>query len=150
MCIRDRFEMFADGQVWATKEYRSNSGDDIAVQHRNLMLAGMAGMGYIDPTAAVFRVYLKERGTPVRDAQAKPVHAGITLTRDVLASRKLLISERCPELIKEMHLYAWDENKPDVPIKKNDHGCDALRYGVMAHFRRKYGRKVIKFTRDVA
>lgn len=38
----------------------------------------------------------------------------------------------CPNLLREMPALSWDPNRRDeVPIKKDDHAPDALRYGVM-------------------
>jgi len=42
---------------------------------------------------------------------------------------KLTIDPSCEELIREMLGYSYKE-KEDRPVKKNDHGVDALRYGV--------------------
>lgn len=43
----------------------------------------------------------------------------------------LLVSPKCPETIREMFAYRWDEDKPEDPLKEDDHTCDALRYAVM-------------------
>lgn len=42
----------------------------------------------------------------------------------------LLISPKCPNTVREMLGYRWDEDHPDRPIKKDDHAVDALRYAV--------------------
>lgn len=54
---------------------------------------------------------------------------------------RLLVSPRCTNLIWELKRYRWKtyankklqyENNPyDEPHKKDDHACDALRYGIM-------------------
>jgi hypothetical protein len=48
----------------------------------------------------------------------------------VLGKPGLLISPKCPNTIREMLAYRWDEDHPDRPVKKDDHTCDALRYAV--------------------
>lgn len=40
----------------------------------------------------------------------------------------LLVAPGCPNTIREMLGYRWDEKNPDKPCKENDHTCDALRY----------------------
>jgi hypothetical protein len=45
---------------------------------------------------------------------------------------RLTVDPSCVELIREMETYQWKKDKPkDEPVKKFDHGCDALRYAVM-------------------
>lgn len=54
--------------------------------------------------------------------------------------QKLYISKKCPNLIWEMKRLRWatwatrkmraDKNKKEEQHKKNDHACDALRYGI--------------------
>lgn len=70
----------------------------------------------------------------------KDVHAGIELVQAKLKvqdnGRPLLtISRDCPNLTREMIGYRWREgtdlrDPPDDPRKKDDHGPDALRYGI--------------------
>ena len=92
------------------------------------------GPGFVDPSAASLKVYLQQRDIDVHDAKSKPVFGGIDMTASVLRRRQLKISQTCGELITEMDNYSWEPNRHDTPIKKDDHGCDALRYGVMAFF----------------
>ena len=128
-----QFGEYANGDVWVTDEYRSEPGSDIEQQYQSIRNR-FRGAGYADPSAAAFKVYLQDRGMEVRNAQAKPVLDGISLTASVLKHRHVYISKICGELITEMDNYSWDANKVDTPIKRDDHGCDALRYGVMAWF----------------
>lgn len=49
---------------------------------------------------------------------------------------RLFISANCINLIRELGKYAWEERKPDKPVKEeprkvDDHACDALRYMIM-------------------
>ena len=50
------------------------------------------------------------------------------------ARGRLNISPRCVHLLREINSYVWDEGpaarNEDKPIKRNDHGPDALRYWV--------------------
>lgn len=77
--------------------------------------------------------------TPARNA----VHEGIEYVQYMLAKNPVIgrpllrISKRCKNLIRELKAYRWEKSsdrginprdaKP-VPLKKNDHLCDALRY----------------------
>lgn len=72
------------------------------------------------------------------------VAAGIDIVRRRFGSPNspatLLITENNPELIYELKRYRWqlwankkmdrDKNKKEEPHKKDDHHCDAIRYGV--------------------
>jgi phage terminase large subunit-like protein len=82
-----------------------------------------------------------EHGVPIALGN-NDVRAGIVRVQNRFAQRKLFISERCRETLKEISNYRWDRyssskmenrrNKKEVPLKKNDHCMDALRYGVMS------------------
>lgn len=70
------------------------------------------------------------------------VGAGIVRLQNMIAMKKLFISERCEKTLKELEEYRFDKfassklaqrrNAKDSPLKKNDHCMDALRYGVMS------------------
>lgn len=65
---------------------------------------------------------------------------GIARVQSRFESRNLLISRRCEKLIWELNRYRWDKftsskiaqrrNAKEVPVKRDDHALDALRYGV--------------------
>jgi PBSX family phage terminase large subunit len=67
----------------------------------------------------------------------KLVNQGIRLVKKKLRLKadgkpRLIISDKCINLIEEFESYIWDRDKDedgkDKPIKKNDHALDALRY----------------------
>jgi hypothetical protein len=73
------------------------------------------------------------------------VSAGITRLKtrflgNALIGPELYISSSCDRLIWELRKYRWgkwahkkmqyDRNAKEEPVKKDDHACDALRYGV--------------------
>jgi hypothetical protein len=62
---------------------------------------------------------------PTNKAANRKAH-GISLIKDLLTSDKLIISDRCQELLHEMKIYVLD--KQGQYIKKNDHLIDSLRY----------------------
>ena len=63
----------------------------------------------------------------------KDLFAGISRVKsyfkNALGQSKLFIFSNCVNLIKEIKSYRW--GKLDVPIKKDDHALDELRYFVM-------------------
>lgn len=69
------------------------------------------------------------------------VHAGIARVQHMFKEQQLLISSRCTNLVSELMKYRWDrhltkardrKNQKEEPVKKDDHACDALRYGIMS------------------
>lgn len=68
------------------------------------------------------------------------VTAGINRVYSRLKNRQLFITSDCEHTVWEMQRYRWDKyankkvegknNAKETPMKKNDHACDALRYGV--------------------
>lgn len=67
------------------------------------------------------------------------VLAGINRVNEFLKRKELKIFKSCTNLIDEIQGYKWqklkpgvEKNEPDAPVKKKDHLCDCLRYGVMS------------------
>jgi len=86
----------------------------------------------VDPSAASFKLQLRQDGVRgVRDADHS-VLDGIRVVSTALTNGTLKIHESCEGLLKEMSTYAWDEKAQergeDKPLKIADHGPDALRY----------------------
>jgi PBSX family phage terminase large subunit len=94
----------------------------------------------LDPSAASFKVELRNRGYLVRDADNE-VNDGIRMTGTMMAKRKIRAHTRCVYLRKELYAYVWDAKKAEErgkeePLKQNDHLCDALRYYIKTKIRR--------------
>ena len=87
----------------------------------------------LDPSAASFKIELRNRGYRVKDAD-NDVRNGISKVSTMFALGKLLINKKCRYLVNELLGYIWDEKAAERgderPIKTNDHACDALRYGI--------------------
>lgn len=66
---------------------------------------------------------------PTAKASSKKAD-GISLMKDLLRDRKLLLSDRCINLRREMAGYMLDKN--GYFIKKNDHAIDCCRYTLAA------------------
>ena len=92
------------------------------------------------PSAADFKVQVRNakrmKATTARVFSGNnDVAMGIQTVGYYLAMAKLFISPRCKVLLREIDSYVWDESpaarNEDRPVKRNDHGPDALRYWVM-------------------
>lgn len=144
-------DVFDDGDtLWITREYYWNSreagkyekdnsqyGDDLMAFIQEIDYPPAAVI--IDPSAAGFKVEMRNRGLRAKDT-VETVNAdnsvleGIRAVNRMLTRKKIRIyKEGCPMLVKEMTSYAWDEkfiqqHGKERPLKVNDHACDALRY----------------------
>lgn len=95
-------------------------------------------------TGTSIQIEYVEHGIPIMPGN-NDVRAGISL----VSSRLIGVADRpqlyickdaCPNLVFEIQRYRWaswanraqnrDKNAKEEPHKKNDHACDALRYGV--------------------
>jgi PBSX family phage terminase large subunit len=87
----------------------------------------------VDPSAASFIQQLWRDGWAPEPAN-NAVKDGIRTVSGLLADGKLKIHRSCRHLIEEFPGYSWDEKKArrgeDAPVKVDDHGLDALRYGI--------------------
>lgn len=85
----------------------------------------------IDPSAASFKVVLKNSSFRVKDAD-NSVNDGIRVTAMLMSLRRLRIHKRCENTLCEIKSYVWDEKAAkhgeEKPVKLNDHAMDALRY----------------------
>lgn len=133
----------------ARKEMRQKSNDEFAKDFIDFI----DGVGYkdhvgsispmaieVDPSATGLKIDLRQHGVMVRPADHDVIE-GIRNVQDALAQNDLRIARWCTNTIMEHSGYVWDEEKQrewgeDVPVKKNDHTCDALRYLL----KRQYGR----------
>lgn len=70
------------------------------------------------------------------------VSAGINRVSSRLKNKQLYIAKNCVNLRWEINRYRWDKysnskiagkkSNKETPMKKDDHACDALRYGVVS------------------
>lgn len=82
----------------------------------------------------------RRKGLPVMEnSTAKGAYIiknGIPIVKKFLSSGRLMIHQRCTNLIFELKSYKYRRNLngtySDVPEKTDDHGPDALRYGLIA------------------
>lgn len=98
---------------------------------------------YIDPSAVDLIIQCEEVHLPVTKAD-NHVEPGIGKVKSLIDRDSLRVSETCTNLIREIQAYRYMKDRLGVdhtekPIKKDDHSCDALRYGVYSFklFKRK-------------
>lgn len=88
----------------------------------------------VDPSAASYVEQLHRDGVHGVTPADNSVLDGIRTVGSLIAAGRLLVHESARGLIEEIPGYSWDDEKAekgeDVPIKMDDHSCDALRYGV--------------------
>lgn len=133
------------GKTWyVIREWRHDSrksGRQMTdVEYSAAFIKWLTGLGIVptfievDPSAASFKEQLRRDGAPnVHDADNSVID-GIRNVSAALSNRKLYIHESCKGLIEEITNYRWDEKAQlkgeDAPIKREDHGPDALRYAI--------------------
>jgi PBSX family phage terminase large subunit len=139
--------MIDDGEnLWIEEEYYY-SGRDAGAQKTDSQYAddleafiGQKPVSFVivDPSAASFKAELRNRGIITKDAD-NDVLDGIRLTSTLLSLNILRINRRCKNTIREIQSYVWDpkptERGKEQPLKRDDHGPDALRYGVKTIFK---------------
>ena len=90
-----------------------------------------------DPSAPNFRKSLEFVFNMKAYKAENAVAEGIQYVRKAFEDQTLIIAPGCNELLRELHMYRWDEKAAllglDRPVKQDDHGADALRYGVYSY-----------------
>jgi phage terminase large subunit len=76
------------------------------------------------------------------------VLSGIRTVSSLLATDRLLVSDRCTNLVDQIPAYVWDPKATlrgeDKPIKAEDDEVDALRYAIFST--RALWQNVIRLT----
>ncbi|MEA5367733.1 terminase family protein [Amycolatopsis sp., V23-08] len=96
-----------------------------------------APLTVLDPSAASLRVQMRSDGWPGLRAADNRVDVGIRAFASLLSGGRLVIDHKaCPHLWDEACGYVWDDTAlargEEQPVKQDDHGPDAGRYGIMA------------------
>ncbi len=83
----------------------------------------------IDPSAASFIACVRKHGRFRAVPAVNSVADGIRHVSEALRSGRIDICPGCANAIREFALYSWTpDSARDVPIKKNDHAMDDIRY----------------------
>jgi len=146
-------DIYDDGRdLWVCREYywdsraeggyekdNSQYGDDL-VEFVNSEPALRPSAVVIDPSAASFKIEMRNRGLRAKDTVEtinadNDVLEGIRLVSTMLTKRLIHFYRGCTKTIEEMKAYVWDDKAmlksgKEKPVKVNDHAPDALRYGV--------------------
>lgn len=97
---------------------------------------------YPDPSAASFRLQLRRDHDEwaVKNAD-HDVLDGLRFVAQLLGQDRLRVLSGCAGLRGEIEGYVWDDKAQargeDQPLKRADHGPDALRYGCYSHLARR-------------
>lgn len=118
-----------------TGKQKTDAEHSLDVQRFMFRIGARASSIEMDPSAASFKLQLKNDGVrPIRDAN-NDVLDGIRVTGTALTAGTLKIHANCEQLIREFPSYVWDEKAQergeDKPMKAHDHSLDALRYAIM-------------------
>ena len=83
----------------------------------------------VDPSASSFLELLRREGWKVQKAD-NDVLSGIRLTADLLKSGKIVLCRSCPDCLREIEEYVWQEgpNAREQVKKERDHAMDDMRY----------------------
>lgn len=130
--------------LWVEKEYywdsskqgRQKTNSEYAEIIQQLIEPYNVKHIYIDPSAAAFKEDLRRLKIRTIDAD-NDVKNGIQRMTSEMKKGNLFVLEECPNLIRELESYVWDNKAADKgydePVKKNDHAVDALRYAIHTH-----------------
>ena len=136
---------FANGMIWVLDEWRHDGATEGQWTNGQQIMEIMKKFShhniryfYVDPEAKGFKVFLDRyqnllHGLTNVVPVDNDVKNGIELVNMWMMDKRLQISKNdCPELVRELGSYSWDEKAAlkgeDRPMKLNDHGADALRY----------------------
>lgn len=85
----------------------------------------------VDPSALSFIECIRSHGKFDVLPAINDVLNGIRKTSDCLKNGKIVITDDCTDLLREIESYVWQEGTvPDSPKKENDHALDDMRYFV--------------------
>lgn len=137
-------DIYDDGEtVWVDNEYRWDSRKELRQKTDGeyaddfMSFMGANRQRYcsavVDPSAASFIAELQRRGVYVIQGD-NDVLDGIRRVSSLLGRRRIRVHRRCEGLTGELRSYVWDSKAAAMgverPVKRVDHGPDALRYYV--------------------
>ena len=125
--LRIEEEYYYDSVVKGRSKTDAELADDI----QRFVLTKNVRAIYVDPSAASFKIELRNRNLPVLDAN-NDVLEGIKVTSKFITQKNLLMHRSCKTLIDCMQSYCWDAKAADKgldkPLKEREHILDATRY----------------------
>jgi len=141
----------ADDRIYVAREWRWDSRAKLRqltdAQYSTELRAWLPGLRpslgvrpdptavIVDPSAASFIAQAYRDSWVGVTGADNTVADGLRSVASLLAADRLKVHASCTGLIEEMTGYVWDEKAAEKgeekPLKIDDHGPDALRYGVM-------------------
>ena len=130
--------------AWVIGEWRHDARDKGSINvreqarriNRDLVGGRHISLACVDPSAPAFRKALSHELRRRVFKADNDVKRGIQLVRQRFEDGTLTVGNRCTELTRELSNYTWDERAAlfgdDKPVKQDDHGPDALRYGMVS------------------
>jgi PBSX family phage terminase large subunit len=134
-----------DPMMWAEAEYywdskktgRQKAPSEYAQDVKEFLAPYGPKHIFIDPSALGFKQELRKHGLYCFDKTNNDVQYGISCMQSWIKNERFLICKQCPNLIREIGMYVWDEKQSqkgyDEPMKQNDHAIDAVRYVLATH-----------------
>ena len=134
-------DIYDDGtHVWVDREYYYDSREMKAQKTdaqyledlKEFIGAEMPDRIIIDPSAASFKILLRNEGFLIKEAD-NDVNNGIRVMASLFSRGLLHVHKQCKAFTKELGVYSWDEKAAmehgvEKPVKQYDHACDACRY----------------------
>lgn len=137
-----------DDKVYLVKEYyydakekaRQKTDSEFARDFKEFLGGIHPKTIYLDPSAASFKVELRNKGySQVKDADNDVIN-GIRLVATFLSTERFFIERSCKDTIMEFGSYVWDpkaqERGEDKPLKQQDHAMDRNRYFIYTKYKR--------------
>lgn len=127
-----------DGRFWIDQEwYKTGQTND---QISEILGRFNANKVYPDPEAPDKIAELKNKGINCLEVNKgkDSIKNGIAKIKELLKQNRIFVNANCTNLIWEFETYQYPEKRPDnpepeVPIKENDHGLDAIRYAIVSN-----------------
>lgn len=141
--------VLARDRLWCVAEWEHNgrqkgqlADPQISKRLADWLTTELAGTGLtptvvLDPSAASLRTQMRNDGWSGLRSADNRVDVGIRTTSSMFAGGRLVVDkDRCPVLWDQLCGYVWDdtalEKGIEQPVKAEDHGPDAIRYGIMS------------------
>lgn len=89
---------------------------------------------FVDPSTPDLILQMRQQHLPAQKGD-NHVEDGIGKVRSLFERDQIHVDKSCKNLILELQSYRYDRNQTgknenERPLKKDDHSCDALRYGI--------------------
>lgn len=126
-----------DNRYFVLEEYykKGKTNPELLEVATNLQKVYNVNVYYPDPAEPDRIKEMEDAGLPCREVN-KDIALGIDHVRRMFKENRLFIHKDCKHLIWELERYHYPDNKretyneKELPVKKDDHAVDALRYAL--------------------